>query len=72
MQICSVIDKLLDLRQLVIENPDTVRKATATFRRGNADFADCLISASAHAAGCSHTLTFARDAAKSAGMTLVQ
>jgi predicted nucleic-acid-binding protein len=71
VQIYSAIEKLLDIPELVIENSDTVRRATEMFGRGSADFADCLISASARRAGCSHTLTFDKDAAKSAGMTLV-
>jgi len=36
-----------------------------------ADFADCLIAASARAARCSRTLTFDRIAARDAGMKLI-
>jgi predicted nucleic-acid-binding protein len=41
------------------------------FKAGKADFAVCLIERFANAAGCSDTLTFNRDAAKSCGMRLI-
>ena len=70
-EVCKVLDQLLGARQIIIENVDTLKNALELYRRGNADFADCLISASAHAAGCTQTLTFDKDAAKTAGMTLI-
>jgi predicted nucleic-acid-binding protein len=41
------------------------------YRNTRADFADCLIAASAKAAGCSRTVTFDRIAARDAGMELI-
>ena len=71
-EVCKVLDQLFGARQIVIENFDTLKNALELYRHGNADFADCLISASAFAAGCTQTLTFDKDAAKTAGMTLVK
>jgi predicted nucleic-acid-binding protein len=50
---------------------ETIEKALQRYRRGRADFADCLIAASARAAGCSRTVTFDRIAARDAGMELI-
>jgi predicted nucleic-acid-binding protein len=72
LQVCALLDELLGREEIVIENADMIHHAMDMYRRGNADFADCLISSSARAAGCSKTLTFDKDGAKTAGMTLVQ
>jgi predicted nucleic-acid-binding protein len=48
-----------------------VANAVQRFRWGKAEFADCLIAASAQTAGCSRTLTFDRIAARDAGMELI-
>jgi predicted nucleic-acid-binding protein len=69
--ICKILDQLLGKQEIVVENFQTVKQALKMFRIGNADFADCLISASAQAAGCAQILTFDKDAAKTAGMTLI-
>ena len=63
---------LLTSREIVVEQSDTVRAALQFHRSGNAGFADCLIAASAKAAGCSQTVTFDRIAARDAGMELVE
>jgi predicted nucleic-acid-binding protein len=55
----------------VIEQASLVERAMQLYRKGNADFADCLIATSAKAAGCSRTLTFDRKAARDAGMELI-
>jgi predicted nucleic-acid-binding protein len=62
---------LLLLDTIVVENKDAVAWALQKFRYGKADFADCLIAASARAAGCGKTLTFDRIAARDAGMELI-
>lgn len=63
-----VLDHLLTRQELVIERAETVHEAVRLFRAGKADFDDCLIAASARAAGCSKTLTFDPIAARDAGM----
>ena len=69
--IVKVLGQLLLQKEIVIEQADTVQNAFQHFRRGNADFADCLIASSARAAGCSKTVTFDRIAARDAGMQLL-
>jgi predicted nucleic-acid-binding protein len=69
--VCLVLDQLQRRKEIVIENADSFRQALDLYRHGNADFADCLISSLSLAAGCTKTLTFDKDAAKTAGMTLV-
>lgn len=69
--IASVLDRLLRQEEIVIEQPEFVQDALALFRKGKADFADCLIAVSARAAGCSRTMTFDRVAARDAGMELI-
>jgi len=56
---------------IVVERAETVARALQRYRRGRADFADCLIATSAKAAGCSRTVTFDRIAARDAGMELI-
>jgi predicted nucleic-acid-binding protein len=71
-EIQGVIEGLLRSRQLVVERAELVWQSLRIFAKGNADFADCLIERSGHAAGCDHTLTFDQNAAKLAGMKLLR
>lgn len=66
-----ILESLLDLREFKIEQIDTVHDALVRYRAGRADFADCLVAASARAAGCARTVTFDRAAARDAGMELI-
>ena len=66
----SMLDMFLTWPDIVIEQVDLVRKAANLFLNGKAEFTDYLVSCAGQAAGCSHTLTFDKKAAKSAGMTL--
>ena len=70
-EVVSVIETLLRSQELTIERADVVWKALTKYRLSRADFADCLIDRCAHEAGCTHTVTFDREAAKSAGMKLL-
>lgn len=45
---------------VVLESPQAVRAAADAFERGPADFADCLLSVKARAAGCDQLATFDR------------
>jgi predicted nucleic-acid-binding protein len=66
-----VLDQMFTMREIVIEQADVIRDAIRIYRATKVAFSDCLISASARAAGCTQTLTFDKEAAKSAGMILV-
>jgi len=71
-EICRVLEMLLRSRELIVDEADTVWKAFRIYRGNKADFADCFIERSANAAGCTHTATFDRGAAKACGMHLVE
>ncbi len=66
-----MLNRLLATNEIVLEQADVVRHALRIYRTTKVGFSDCLIFASAHAAGCTQTMTFDLDAAKTAGMTLV-
>jgi predicted nucleic-acid-binding protein len=70
--IAEVVEKLLRSAELRIENTEIVAQALREFRVSRADFADCLIERSAHAAGCQHTVTFDKRAATLGDMRLIQ
>jgi predicted nucleic-acid-binding protein len=70
-QVAQALELLLRGKELIVEKADGVLLAVRRFQAGGADFADCLIQASASAAGCSATMTFDAGAVKAAGMTLV-
>lgn len=69
--VARILAELLMRDTIVVEQSETVAKALLRYRRGNADFADCLIALSAQAAGCTRTVTFDRRAARDAGMELL-
>lgn len=71
-EFCEVLETLLRTKEIVVERADTVWKAVRLFKEDKADFADCVIERSADEAGCSHTVTFDRDAAKICGMKLIE
>ena len=71
-RVVEIFDTLLASRELVVENMETVREALQLYRFRNTDFSDCLLAASAKAAGCSRTVTFDHRAARDAGMDLIE
>jgi len=70
-EIATVIEKLLQSSELLLERSDIVDQALRQFRARRSDFADCLIERCAHAAGCRHSVTFDKRAADLAGMRLI-
>jgi predicted nucleic-acid-binding protein len=71
-ELCAVLESLLRSKGLVVAQADTVWNALRLFKKGKADFADCLIKRAGDDAGCSHTATFDRDAANHCGMRLIE
>jgi predicted nucleic-acid-binding protein len=69
--IANTLEQLLAMNAMVVEQASAVASAAQRFRWSKADFADCLIAASAENAGCNRTLTFDRIAARDAGMELI-
>lgn len=70
--VAKAITDLLSLDTVTVECAGAVAWAAQNFRFTKADFADCLIAASARAAGCGRTVTFNRIAAREAGMDLLE
>jgi predicted nucleic-acid-binding protein len=70
-ELVQAFETILRTKELVIERAEIVWRAVRAFHSSNADFADCMISHSAHSFGCEMTMTFDRAAAKTAGMTLL-
>jgi predicted nucleic-acid-binding protein len=71
-EIVSVLEMLLQTRELVVEQGQLVADALRRFSDGGADFIDYLIELCAQAAGCAHTFTFDQTAASAAGMRLLR
>ncbi|MGA3102562.1 MAG: type II toxin-antitoxin system VapC family toxin [Terracidiphilus sp.] len=69
--IAATIEQLLAKDALIVERDAVVALAVRRFRFSRAEFADCLVAASAQAAGCSKTVTFDHIAARDAGMELI-
>jgi predicted nucleic-acid-binding protein len=68
----QVLDNLLRSKELVIERAEIVSQALTVFRSSRADFTDCLIERSGHAAECQYTATFDKRAAAGAGMRMIK
>lgn len=63
--VSAAMYSLLELSNLTIGGATELREALAEFERHRGDFNDHLIAAHDHSAGCEHTLTFDRKAARS-------
>lgn len=71
-QIATAVEMLLDHRQLVVQDPDTVAAALARFRERPAlGFSDCLVVEVARKAGHIPVGTFDRDFARMDSATLL-
>lgn len=69
-EVAEILRRILSIKQLLVQDTETVWKALRAFESSAADFADCLIERTASAVGCECTLTFDKRASK-AGMTLL-
>ena len=70
-QIADAIAQILETVQLDVEASSDVAAAVKNYRKGPAEFADCLLERANLAAGCTHTITFDRKAAKLPGFKLL-
>jgi predicted nucleic-acid-binding protein len=70
-ELCEVLETLLRSKGILVAHADSVWTSLRLFKQSNADFADCLLERLSSDAGCSHTVTFDRDAAKHCGMRLI-
>ena len=67
MEIVNILETILATRELIIENAETVIRATRLFSGAGVDFSDCLIERSANKAGCEYSVSFDANAIKHAG-----
>jgi predicted nucleic-acid-binding protein len=67
---CQIVRRILETRQLIVQEAETVWQALRLFEQGKADFADCLVERTAAAAGCERTVTFDKTAS-TIGMSLL-
>lgn len=70
-EIAGVAAALLEMSNLTVENKAQVRLALERFERHRGDFNDHLLSAHDEIAGCTHTATFDRIAARSPRFRLI-
>ena len=71
-KLIDILRTLLESDELQIESKPLVWQAFQRFSEASLDFSDALISAVGSHAGCTHTLTFDKAAAKTAGFTLLK
>jgi predicted nucleic-acid-binding protein len=73
-ELAATVEDLLGMPQIYLERREVVR-ATVQFFKGSkspkAGFVDVLIAQVAIAEGCSHTVSFDKGAARTAGMTVL-
>ena len=69
-EVADIVRRLLGIKQLVVQNAETVWQALRLFESSKADFADCLVIRTAESDGCGRIMTFDKQAAL-AGMTLL-
>jgi predicted nucleic-acid-binding protein len=71
-QIAQALDAVMRTRQFRVENLECAWRALKVFQAQTCDFSDCLIAQTCADAGAAQTWTFDKQAAKSAGMTLLR
>lgn len=70
-QVVAAIRALLDVSEFEVECSEEVHAAVADFEKSTVGFADCLLARTNASAGCDHTVTFDRKAAKLPGFKLL-
>lgn len=63
-QVADALSALLTCREFRVESPDLAVLALQDYRRGAADFSDCLLGRAHQRLGATHTATFDRKAAQ--------
>lgn len=69
-ELADCIERTLQTSELVIEREQQIFTAMIALKEGWGSFADALIAALGARAGCAHTLTFDRKAARLPGFAL--
>ena len=68
-EIATAIERVLQAAELIVESEQEVFTALIALRQGQGSFADALIGALGHRAGCSVIVTFDRKALRLAGFS---
>lgn len=63
-EIATAIERMLQVDVLVVENEQEVFRAMVALKQGRGAFSDSLIGELGARAGCTHTLTFDKKAAR--------
>jgi len=66
--VARIFEDLLTSDTVIVEQAMTATHALSLYRKAKADFGECLIVASARAAGCGKVVTFDKVAARDLGM----
>jgi|SRR5579872_2244496 len=69
--IAKVIEKILRTRQFQIHEPEFMWSSLQKYKEKIADFSDCYIASINAQAGCKHTVTFDKKAARLKNMFLL-
>jgi predicted nucleic-acid-binding protein len=70
--ILDILRTILESDELAIENKPVAWTALADFTNAALDFSDAIIAGVGKQAGCAHTLTFDKRAAKSSAFVLLK
>jgi predicted nucleic-acid-binding protein len=71
-QVAEAMEAVLEVAQFDFDSPTDAKAAVDDFRRGPAEFVDCLIGRMNRFVGCEYTVTFDRKAAKLEGFRLLK
>ena len=69
--IAGVLEKVLRTSQFRVEDVQSAWTAFRLYRKGKADFADCLLGTVNHRQGCDRTVTFDQHAGRLDGFVLL-
>lgn len=71
LEIIEAIEKLLEIKELELQNSGEVFEALQSYRESPADFSNLLLAELNHASGCEKTLTSDRKAGEKARFRLL-
>lgn len=70
-EIQKILERLLRVKQFLVQDAEIVWQAVRLFKASNIDFADCMIERIGRAHECEYTVTFDKAAAKTSGMRIL-
>jgi predicted nucleic-acid-binding protein len=70
-QIATILQTLFTARQIIVQETELAWKALRVLENRGGDFSDALIGLAGAAAGCTHTVTFDKEAAQLDGFVML-